>query len=138
MERGELSTEYLDAMARKGGRWAITSMAMLYLKGRGIPHDHRKGRLLLMTAVASQDRIAACRSALYFHFGLYGFEKSPEGSAANREKATRWLSSDAALIYDDPELARRAQRRNRKWIMICAKVWNIDITQTTYDLYHRI
>jgi TPR repeat protein len=130
----EFSTAYLDAMLRKGNRWALTSLAMLYLKGKGVPKDTRKGRMLLFIAVASYDRVAACRLALYFQFGQYGFEKDLERAAVMREKATRWLTSDAALIYDDPELARRAQGRYRRWAAMCDKVWNIDITQTTNDL----
>jgi len=133
-----VSTSYLDKMADRGNLWAITELAMLHLKGKGVPEDQHKGRYFLITAGLGYDRLAACRIALYFHYGRYGFQQEPGTAIVWRDKATRWLESDAALIYDDPEMARRAQRRYQKWRAVYARVWGESVQESVRNMDCRI
>lgn len=135
---GRITAAYLEKMIHKGNRWAITALAMLYLKGQLPCEDGRNGRLLLLTAGRSQDRLATCRLALYYHFGRYSFEICPERAAFWRDKATRLLTSDAALIYDDPELARRALQRYLKWRALYTQVWGEPVPDAALDMDRRI
>ena len=102
---------------------------MFYLQGKGIPQDLKKGRMRLLIAAHTLDRLSAARLAIYLQKGKYGFSRDEEKATFWRDRVTNWLLSDAALIYDDPNLKQSAVQRYENWKSVCVNLWGISVVE---------
>jgi len=117
----------LEQFARCGNREAAGTIAYFQLNGIGIPKDVQRGRINLLVAARSYDRISARRLALYYKMGLYGFKEDEKAAEYWRDRTTKWLRSDASLCYDDPQLKNAAVSMYVDWKSECKKYWGISI-----------
>jgi len=122
-----ISLTLLRHQARASSREAIRMLATHQLRGLGVPKDVKRGRTNLLLAARTYDRMSAWRLALYYKFGRYGFKEDEKASEYWRDRTTKWLRSDAALFYDDPQLKNVAVSMYEDWKSVCKKYWGITI-----------
>ena len=125
--RTPVSLSMLKRLAKSGNREALGLLGVLQLKGLGIPQEVQKGRINLLCAARSKDRMSGCRLALYYKVGMYGFDVDFDKADYWRARVTDWLYSDAALQYNDIQLKKDAVSRFKRWKSVCGKLWGISL-----------
>lgn len=86
-------------LQKEGSAAVLRCLALVYLQGKRIHKDRQHGRLLLLAAARSADRVASRLLADYYLAGSHGFPKDKERSIYWWLRSERRLWSEQTPLY---------------------------------------